>query len=47
MQPILFSLIGTEIDLYALLPNNVGYGIAVVLLSLCVSIKIIIYTLIF
>ncbi|XP_073988276.1 sodium/hydrogen exchanger 9B2-like isoform X2 [Rhodnius prolixus] len=46
MQPILFSLIGTEIDLYALLPNNVGYGIAVVLLSLCVRILVCFLTLI-
>lgn len=40
MQPILFSLIGTEIDLFALIPENVGYGIAIVLLSLCVRILV-------
>ncbi|KAK9510603.1 hypothetical protein O3M35_005349 [Rhynocoris fuscipes] len=38
MQPILFSLIGTEIDLYALIPENVGFGILIVILSLIVRI---------
>lgn len=40
MQPILFGLIGAEIDLTQLQLDTIGYGIAVILVGLLVRIFI-------